>query len=129
MMKVAGNVDAPPSATSGFSPVGESSVFRYGIAVLSVVASTSLAVLTSTLGVAPRGQAAIFFFGIAVAVWYGGTGPAIVAVVLSGLAYDYFFVEPIYSFGLGRADVPHFVLFILFAFLVAWFTSVRRKVE
>jgi PAS domain S-box-containing protein len=129
MMKVAGNIDAPPSATSGFSPAGGNWVFRYGIAVLSVLASTSLAVLTWKLSVAPRGQASMFLFGIALAVWYGGTGPAIIAVVLSGLAYDYFFVEPIYSFGLGRADAPHFVLFILFAFLVAWFTSVRRKVE
>jgi PAS domain S-box-containing protein len=129
MMKVAGSIDAPPSATSGFSPAGENWVFRYGIAVLSVLASTSLAVLTWKLGVAPRGQASMFLFGIALAVWYGGTGPAIIAVVLSGLAYDYFFIEPIHSLALGTQDVPHFVLFILFAVLVARFTSVRRKVE
>jgi hypothetical protein len=81
MMKVAGNIDAPPSATSGFSPAGGNWVFRYGIAVLSVLASTSLAVLTWKLSVAPRGQASMFLFGIALAVWYGGTGPAIIAVV------------------------------------------------
>ena len=127
-MKVAGNVDAHLSATSGFSRPGRRLVVLYGIAVLSVAVSTSLAVLTFNFGI-PRGQASIFLFGIAVAVWYGGMGPAIVTVVLSGLAYDYFFVEPIYSLTLGTADIPHFVMFILFAVLVARFTSVRRKIE
>jgi PAS domain S-box-containing protein len=129
MMKVAGNIEARPSASASFSPAGGNSIFRYGLAVLSVVVSTSLAVLTWKFGLAPRGQAAIFLFGIAVAVWYGGTGPAIVAVVLSCLAYDYFFAEPLHSFTLSREDVPHLVLFILFAVLVTRFTSVRRKVE
>ena len=128
MMKMAGNADGRPNATSGSSPAGRSLAFRCGIALLSVAVSTSLAVLTFNFGI-PRGQASIFLFGIAVAVWYCGRGPAIVAVVLSCLAYDYFFTEPLYTFEFSKEDIPHFVMFILFAVLVARFTSVRRKVE
>jgi PAS domain S-box-containing protein len=128
MMKVAGNVDAHPSATSGFSPPGRGLVFRFGLSLLWVGASTGFAVLTWKFGIT-RGQASIFLFGIAIAAWYGGRGPAMVAVLLSTLAYDYFFIEPLYSLGINREDLPLLVLFLVFAILITRFTSVRRKVE
>ncbi len=71
----------------------------------------------------------LFLFAIAISVWYAGVGPALFAFVLSGLADAYFFIEPIYSIYITREDVPHFVLFILFALLLTWFSAVRRRVE
>jgi PAS domain S-box-containing protein len=128
MMKATGNVDAHPSAGSSFSPGAGNAIFHYGIAVVAVVASTSLAVLSWKFGIT-RGQASIFLFGIAVGAWYGGKRPAIVAVLLSTLAYDYFFIEPLYTLGINREDLPLLILFIAFAVLVTRFTAVRRKVE
>jgi len=71
----------------------------------------------------------LFLIAIALVVWYGGIGPAILAVVLSGLADTYFFIEPIYSLYITRDDYPHFVIFILFALLLTGFAAVRRRVE
>jgi two-component system sensor histidine kinase KdpD len=56
-------------------------------------------------------------------------GPAIVAVVCSSLAYDYFFTPPLYSFAASPEDLPDYALFVLFAFLVGWFGVVRRRAE
>jgi K+-sensing histidine kinase KdpD len=69
----------------------------------------------------------LFLLAIAVTVWYAGIGPAIFAVVLSGLADTYFFIEPIYSLYITRDDLPHFVIFILFASLLTGFAAVRRR--
>jgi PAS domain S-box-containing protein len=71
----------------------------------------------------------LFLFAIAVTVWYAGIGPAILAVVLSGLADTYFFIEPLYAFYVTRDDLPHFVIFVLFASLLTGFAAVRRRVE
>jgi PAS domain S-box-containing protein len=71
----------------------------------------------------------LFLTAIAIVVWYAGIGPAILAVVLSGLADTYFFIEPIYSIYITRDDFPHFVIFLLFALLLTGFAAVRRRVE
>jgi PAS domain S-box-containing protein len=68
-------------------------------------------------------------FAIAIAVWYAGIGPAILAVVLSGLADTFFFIEPLYTLYITRDDLPHFVIFLLFASLLTGFATVRRRVE
>jgi K+-sensing histidine kinase KdpD len=70
----------------------------------------------------------LFSFAIAVTVWYAGIGPATLAVVLSGLADTYFFIEPICSLYITRDDIPHFVIF-LSASLLTGFAAVRRRVE
>jgi PAS domain S-box-containing protein len=64
----------------------------------------------------------LFLFAIAVAAWYGGTGAAVLALLLSCISFAHFFVEPSHS-------IPYFILLALFAWLVSWFSSVRRRVE
>src|SRR5208282_4992001 len=61
--------------------------------------------------------------------WYTAPGPAAVALFSSFLIDDYFFIEPVYSLRMTSEDIPHFVVFALFATLVTWFASVRRRVE
>ncbi len=71
----------------------------------------------------------LFLFAIVVTVWYAGIGPAILAVVLSSLSFDYFFTGPRYSFYVTRSEIPHYAVFVLFALLLTWFAAVRRRVE
>jgi PAS domain S-box-containing protein len=105
-----------------------SAIQGYGLAILSV--SVSLAAGLFLGHYAFRGVAdSLFLVAIAIVVWYAGPGPAILAVVLSGLANTYFFIEPLYSIYITGADVPHFVIFVLFASLLTWFAAVRRSVE
>jgi PAS domain S-box-containing protein len=45
------------------------------------------------------------------------------------LAFDYYFTEPYYSFYITRADFLYYSVFILFALVAIWFSTVRQRVE
>jgi PAS domain S-box-containing protein len=99
--------------------IAQSPVLRYGLAVLSVSVALGGALLIERLQLR---NITLFLFAIAVAAWYGGTGAAVLALLLSCISFAHFFVEPSHS-------IPYFILFALFAWLVSWFSSVRRRVE
>jgi PAS domain S-box-containing protein len=71
----------------------------------------------------------LFLFAIALTVWYAGPGPGILGVVLSSLSYNYFFTQPLHTFYVERSEVPQYIIFVVFAALLAWFSAVRRSVE
>jgi signal transduction histidine kinase len=71
----------------------------------------------------------LLLFVLAVAAWYGGLGAAILTWVLSCIGFDYLFVEPLYSVDIAPSELPYFAIFALFAALVTWFSTVRRRVE
>ena len=105
-----------------------SHVLRYGLALVSVSVALGASLLLERFHFHNVADP-LFLIAIAIVVWYAGIGPAILAVVLSGLADTYFFIEPIYSLYITRDDFPHFVVFILFALLLTGFAAVRRRVE
>ena len=105
-----------------------SPVLGYGLAVTSFAIALGLALLAQQCGFR-NVEVQLFLFAIAITVWYAGTRPAILVVVLTGFADAYFFTEPIYSIYITRNDLPHFIIFVLFASLLTWFASVRRRVE
>src|SRR5580700_10594214 len=101
---------------------------RYGLALLSVAIALGTALLLEHYRF--RGvEFPLFLFAIALTVWYAGVGPAILAVLLSSLAFDYFFTEPLYRFAVTRSDLPYFIVFVLFASLLAWFSAIRHHAE
>jgi len=103
-------------------------VQRYGVALLSVVIALESALFLKDQkfqGV----EFPIFMFAMALTAWYEGTGPAILALVLSGIAFNYYFTEPLHTLYVTPSEVPYYVMFILFAALVTWFSAVRRRVE
>ena len=87
---------------------------RYGLAVVSVAAALGAALVLNQYNVRDV-EFPLFLFAIAVSPWYAGPAPGILALVLSSLAFNYSFTEPLYSFYVARTDVPYLVLFILFA--------------
>jgi PAS domain S-box-containing protein len=100
----------------------------YGLAVASVAIALALALLGEHLtqkyvDVPP------FLMAIAITVWYTRAGPTALAIVLSSLAFDYFITEPRYSFDIEPGEVASYVIFVLFAVLISWFVTVRRRVE
>jgi PAS domain S-box-containing protein len=104
------------------------SVRQYGLAVASVAAALALALLGEHLtqkymDVPP------FLMAIAITVWYTTAGPTALAIVLSALAFDYFITEPKYSFSLEPGEVGSYVIFLLFAVLISWFVTKRRRIE
>jgi PAS domain S-box-containing protein len=108
--------------------IARSPVLRYGLAVVSVSVALGGSLLLERFHFRNVADP-LFLIAIAIAVWYAGIGPAILAVVLSGLADTYFFIEPIYTLYITRDDLPHFVLFVLFASLLTGFAAIRRRVE
>ncbi len=103
-------------------------VLRYGLAAVAVCIALAGALILQRYkftGVADP----LFLFPIALSVWFAGPGPGLLAVVLSALAHDYFFIEPLYSLTITPADIPHFVIFVIFALLITGFTSKRRRAE
>ena len=75
------------------SPTPMPTILRYGIAVLSVAIAIGLgffllrhfeAILTP------------FLFAVAATVWYAGSWPGVLAIVLSVLSINYFFLRPFF---------------------------------
>jgi PAS domain S-box-containing protein len=108
--------------------LARSPVLRYGLAATSFAVALGFALLEQRYGFRDL-EVPLFLFAIAVTVWYAGVGPAMVAVVLSSLAFDYFFTEPRYSFYIRSSELPYYAVFILFALLLTSFAAVRRRVE
>jgi PAS domain S-box-containing protein len=106
----------------------QSRVLRYSIAVVSVAMALGASLLLGRFHFRNVADA-LFLIAIAITVWFAGTGPAIVAVVLSGAADAYFFIEPTYSLYVAREDLPHFTIFIRFASLITGFAVIRRRIE
>jgi PAS domain S-box-containing protein len=100
----------------------------YGLAVLSVAIAIGTALLLAGYGFLGVAQP-LFLLAIVITVWYAGPAAAVLAFVLSTLADDYFFVEPRYSFYIARAEIPHVAIFIVIALLLAWFSTIRRRIE
>src|SRR6202790_4047004 len=108
--------------------IARSPLRRYGLAVLSVSVALGGSLLLERFHFHIVADP-LFLFAIAITIWYAGIGPAILAVVLSGVADTYFFIEPIYTLYITRDDFPHFVIFLLFASLLTGFAAFRRRVE
>ncbi len=103
-------------------------VARYGLAVASVAVAVGLSLPLQyyEFRAAP---VPVLTFAIAATAWYAGNGPAVTAIVLSALCFDYFFTEPYYSFEITTRDLPYFFIFTIWGLIVAGFSAVRRRVE
>jgi PAS domain S-box-containing protein len=105
-----------------------SSVRGYGFALLSVAIALAAGLFMAHFNFQGV-EFPFFLIAIAVTVWREGTGPAVLALILSSVAFNYFFTQPLYSFYVRPSEIPYYIVFILFALLITWFSSVRRRVE
>jgi len=100
-------------------------VWRYGLAVINVAVALVLTIwLEKYTDITP-----LFYAAIVVSAWFGGMGPGLLAVVLSELAIDYYFVAPFYSLRLGPKPISFMVVFGVLAMLTSWMSSKRRQAE
>jgi len=101
---------------------------RYSFALLSVAAALGAALLLNHFGF-PDATVPLFICASAISSWYGGPGPAVLVVVLCSLAFDYFFVPPLYSLYIAASEFQYFIIFASFTLLVSSFARIRRRVE
>ena len=105
-----------------------SPILRYGLSVVCVAIALGLAL---TLQYYQFRDVELPFLSLAVAIatWYAGVGPSVLAILLSTMCFNYFFAEPIHSFEVSTKDLPYFLTFLAWAVLVAWFSTVSRRIE
>jgi signal transduction histidine kinase len=124
------NIEAKPAVAPGqsrFSKLGRV-IRNYGLAILAISLALCFALVLQRFQF--RGtEVPLLLFAVAISAWYGGTGAAVLSLVFSFLSFDYFFTAPYYTLYIVPADIPYFVTFALFAALLTWFSSVRRRVE
>jgi PAS domain S-box-containing protein len=96
-----------------------------GIAVLSVSSALIVArVLDIYLVTAP---VSLFLCAIMASAWFGGTSAGWVAVALSHVAFDYYFVTPIHSWAVAVQELPRVLLFSLPATFVVLLSAAQTR--
>src|SRR6478752_3301935 len=109
------------------SPTPMPAILRYGIAVLAIAIAIGL-----DFFVLRRFEAILtpFLFAVAATVWHAGTGPGVLAIALSVLSLNYFFLRPDFSFSpISYADLVYLAFCIFCALAVGWVSAVRRRAE
>ena len=100
-------------------------VWRYGLSVLSVAISTAATIPLQGFGV----RVSLYFPAVLLSTWFGGTGPGLLAVLLSTLSINFFFTEPLLHFQFGVQDIPHTVAFLLSALFISSWSTARKRAE
>jgi C4-dicarboxylate-specific signal transduction histidine kinase len=100
-------------------------IWGYGIAVLSVAAALIISRWPAFhLETAP---ASLFLCAVMFSAWLGGVGPGLLATALSSLAFNYYFLEPLYSFAIKSEELPRFVIFAVSAVVAGALSAAQRS--
>src|SRR4029077_2618056 len=100
-------------------------VWRYGLSVLLVAISTVVTFPLESFGV----RTSLFFPAVLLSTWFGGTGPGLLAVLLSTLSINFFFTEPFLTFQFSARDIPTTVAFFLSALVISSWSTSRKRAE
>ena len=97
----------------------------YGAAVLSVLVTLLISHWPFLhLESAP---VSLLLCAVIFSAWLGGTGPSILATVLSALAFYYSFLPPVDSFAAKPDQIPRFLIFIVSAVFVGSLSIAQRR--
>jgi K+-sensing histidine kinase KdpD len=100
---------------------------RYGIALLFVAVAFASTLLLQRFF--PYPFLFVFFAAVMASAWFGGTRPGFLAVLLSTLLADYFFLPPVHTFAVDASDVAYFASFIVCAVVASWVSASMRRTE
>src|SRR6266446_6434351 len=99
-------------------------VVRYGLSVFSVALSLAATSLLQPYVF----RTPLFFLSIMVNTWVGGTGPGLLAVLLSTVSVSVV-LNPQGAVATRFHDVPYLVAFLVSALLVGSWSAARRRAE
>jgi PAS domain-containing protein len=96
------------------------------VAVLAVTAAAGAALLVDRfLQTAPF--VSLFLCAVLLAGWLGGLGPGLLAIGLSILAFDYFFISPMHSLVFGLEGGLRLALFTVAALFVVLISATQKR--
>ncbi len=100
-------------------------IWSCGVAVLSVVTALIISKWPPLhLEAAP---VSLFLCAVIFSAWFGGTGPGLLAAVLSTLAFYYYFLHPMYSLVAKPEEIPRLVVFTVSVLFVGSLTAAQRS--
>jgi signal transduction histidine kinase len=108
-------------------PLREHPILRHVVAIGATVATIALLIPLRVL-IEPL-PSPPFLLTVMVVAWLAGLGPAVVTVVLSALALDYWFIPPLGAIITTWHEIASVVSFAAVGIAVAWLTATRRQVE
>src|SRR3984893_14187619 len=100
-------------------------IWRYSLSVLLFALSTSVTLLLQNYTF----RTPLFLPAILLSTWYGGTGPGLLAVLLSTLSINFFILEPRFAFSFTFRDAVHLAVFLFSALLISSWSAARSRVE
>jgi C4-dicarboxylate-specific signal transduction histidine kinase len=71
----------------------------------------------------------LFFGAVMGSAWFGSFIAGFVAVVLSSVLIDYFFIPPLYSISVAKGSQSFFTAFVLCAIAITVVSSARKRAE
>src|ERR1700692_2934254 len=71
--------------------------------------------------------ASVFFCAIIFSAWFGGFRQGLLGVMVSALAFDYFFLSPTHSLYLDSSQLPRVIIFVVSALLMGFLTASQRS--
>src|SRR2546430_10448165 len=92
-------------------------IFGYILSVSLVALSTGVTLLLQDYTF----RTPLFLPAILLSSWFGGTGPGLLAVLLSTLSINFFILDPRFAFSFSFRDAVHLAAFFFTAlFLSSW---------
>lgn len=106
---------------------------RFGVALLAVAVSLVVRLIVGKV-IDDRGGPFLFFTpAVMIAAWYGGTGPGLLATLVSVFVADYFLLLPRGRFSYSNGDIPNIVVFMLVGAQISWLSGAlyrsKRRAE
>src|SRR5882724_2650818 len=101
-------------------------VWRYAVTLLLVAATVILAQLLEHYWQSTP-FVSLFFCAIMFSAWFGGFRQGLLAIALSVLAFDYYFLPPTHSFAPNLNELPRLVLFAGAALMVGLLSASQRR--
>jgi PAS domain S-box-containing protein len=101
-------------------------ILRYAVALLSTITSLIILWWMNTVGEAAA-HVSLFLCAVMFSAWFGGFKPGLLALGISMLAFNYYFLSPTHSLGVQLTQLPRLVLFALSGLFVASLTGAQRS--
>jgi C4-dicarboxylate-specific signal transduction histidine kinase len=100
-------------------------IWSYGLAVLSVGAA--LIISRSPALHLQNAPVSLFLSAVIFSAWCGGVGPGLLAMGLSTLCFDYYFVPPTHSLFVKPEEMPRLAIFTVSALFVGALGAAQRS--
>jgi C4-dicarboxylate-specific signal transduction histidine kinase len=97
----------------------------YGIAILSV--SSALLIAQRPVLHLETAPVSLFLRAVMVTALFGGVGPGLLSTALSSLAFDYYFLPPVYSLAAKPGEIPRLVVSMASALFVGLLSAAQRS--